>query len=219
MKMNFQYLLFYFFTFGVDSIYRLKLVFNQVIFYFLVFITAAAGINYETTEGGFYAGCSVFIVILLVLETRVRSHSPYFLMIDCVVLPYNGKTGIARNQPYNRFDHIKSLVGFLLIDTFKILSAVYCMIIIIRLDEPNAIVSYIVLCMLYFESLLGVMIYLLSILCLIFNPLFFKKWLKWMCKRYHSRTAEYEITLENGILSLEIRQVKNKQPSPLQTSV
>lgn len=209
--MSYKDILFYFFTKGVDNIYRTKLITNQLLFLFIAFITVS-----KSAPGNFYRiedkpsdleiayyFISIFIVILLVLENNLRKNSSYYRMIQAIVLPYNGNTGMNVSFPYNRIYHIRSLLQFLIIDVLKTLSGCYCVIALV-LKSGNIWVDCIIFGILFTECLLGIFIYFLFIICIILNKKFIVKWLRWMCKYYHCVTANYYVKLENGVLNLNI---------------
>lgn len=198
--------LFLFFTSGVSFIYYFKIVFNKVIFFSLTFITATTKIDDSTPMGKAYVCLSVLITVLLIFEDFKRQESPYFIMIDCITKPMNSMVGIKRTIPYRRFKHVKSAIGFILVEILKILSAIYCIIFLETQIKIGVIINYIIFAMLLFESGLGTYLHTISAICLILHRNFFKKWLKWMCKSYFSKIMHYEVKLVNNLLTIEVRE-------------
>lgn len=207
-------LLFFFFTWGVCSVYYFKIVFNKVIFYSLTFITASTAIdgNNELEKG--YICLSVLIVVLLTFEDFKRRESPYFSMIDCITQPMNAAVGIKRTIPYRRYKHTFSTLGFLMIEILKILSAIYCIIVLSLENTVGLVINYIMFAMLLFESSLGLYIHIISTFCLLAHKRFFKKWLKWMCKWYFSGIMKSNVRYDGTFLTIEVRDLKDNDSDP-----
>lgn len=192
-----------FFTMGFYLMYSIKSIFTQAITYLLMIILGTTIVDADTAGGRAYFSLGLFIIVLLMAGEYVREGSVILNLIKKVIGPIN-KGGLDETvHDYGWIKHFIVMFSLLIIDLMKILSGVYCFVYLFVVVKTQIFLNIAVLCMLFFESIAAMPIYMIFCMGLIYNHKFYEKWLKWMCKRYISKVMSYEVKIKNGTLTIK----------------
>lgn len=190
------------FTMGFYLMYSIKAIFTQAISYLLMIILGTTVVSSDTGGGRAYFSLGLIIIVSLMTGEYIRKDSWILNIISKVIGPID-KGGIDEVVPrYTWYKHFGLMFFLFMLDVLKILAGVYCVVYLFVVTKTGIFLNIAVLCMLFFESLVAMPIYIIFCVGLLYDHKFFVKWLRWMCNRYISKIMSYEVKLKDNVLHL-----------------
>lgn len=192
--MDCNYFLFWILTFYAHTTYHFKLALNAMIGAVLGYIIASGTIGDFDSLRRSYIALSIIIIIGLCFDRYIRSVSKYFDFGNTITEPINVGVPMEKVIEYSAKKHIILLGSLVVIELIKMLSAIYCIVIMaVIFGKVGAFVNYCILALVIIEAWLGLFIYVIAIICICIKPNFFKYWMRWMAKWYLNNTVITEI--------------------------
>lgn len=184
-KLNFfEKIVFYITTFFIRTTFFIKLTLNDMIGSLLGFIIAV-GIAFDYTAiGRAYVALTLVIIFCLKVDNHIRSDSRTFDMISTIFSPVNVGTPMKKIIVHSFLSQTKTLLTLILLDVIKILSGIYCVVVLSYEVEVGVFLVYCVIALLFLESAIGIMVYSILLVLGTFRRDFYMQWLKWMAQIY-----------------------------------
>ncbi len=195
-------------TLGIYSVFFLKMALNEMISYLLGLIVAAGVVlDFNPMRKG-YISLTLVIIFCLALDKQIRASSKSFDMIRTVFQPINAGVGMRKIIVYNKWKHLLQIFFLIIIELIKILSGVYCVIILVIEVKTNVYVNYCLFSLLFLESLLGMLIYIVISFFTLVRHNFYLEWIRWMARWYLCDSVKCIVTCDNPRVILEFEELE-----------
>ena len=183
-----------------------KMSLNLMIGSFIGIIVATGQVSDTTPGQKAYIALSLIIVFSLLLDNYVRDKSKTFDMIKTIFGPVDLGQSTHKVVKYSIFKFLSLIFFILFLELIKIGSGIYCVYVLAVENIPDAFVNYCLFALLFLESFLGVVIYVVIILGTLFTRNFYPSWICWMSHWYLHNNCNIEVTYDPPRVSLKITQ-------------
>lgn len=194
-------------TIGIYSVFFFKMALNEMIGYLLGLIVAAGVVlDFNPMRKG-YISLTLVIIFCLALDKHIQTSSKSFDMICTVFRPINVGTGMRKIIVYNKWKFLLQIFLLIVIEIIKILSGIYCVIILIIEVKTNVYVNYCLFSLLFLESFLGLVTYIIISFFTLIRHNFYLEWIRWMAKWYLKESVNCIVTCDNPRVILEFEEL------------
>lgn len=198
-------IIYYTCTIGIYCIFFLKTTLNTMIGYLLGIIVAVGVVlDYDSTRKG-YIALTLVIIFCLALDRHIRAISKSFDMISTIFGPINASTSMRKIIHYKKSNYTLLMLFLALVEIIKILSGVYCVIILIIVVQNNVFVNYCLFALLFLESGSGLILYLIIAYFTITKKDFYPEWIEWMGKWYLHDSVKCTVMHIDSVVILEFK--------------
>ena len=192
---------------GLYNIFFIKSCLNLMIGSLLGFIIATGIILDITPMRKAYIVVSLFIILALAVDKNIRSNSKTLDMIGTIFEPINLGRGMKKVITYTRLNNCILTFSLGMIEIFKILAGVFCIVTLSVEEIPGTWVIYWVLGAMLLESFLGLILYVYFTFCVIFYKNFYMNLLRNLANWYLSESVKCEVSKQGKCLFLEFSQL------------
>lgn len=200
-------IIFFCLTIGIYSVFFLKMALNQMIGYLLGLIVAAGVVlDFNPMRKG-YISLTLIIIFCLALDRNIRAMSKTFDMIHTIFQPINARVGMRKIIVYSKWKHLLQIILLITIEIIKILSGIYCVIILVIEVKTNVYVNYCLFSLLFLESVLGLVVYIVVSFLILLRHNFYLEWIRWMAKWYLRDSVKCIVTCDNPRVILEFEEL------------
>jgi hypothetical protein len=180
---------------------------NQMIGYLLGLIVAAGVVlDFNPMRKG-YISLTLIIIFCLALDRNIRAMSKTFDMIHTIFQPINARVGMRKIIVYSKWKHLLQIILLITIEIIKILSGIYCVIILVIEVKTNVYVNYCLFSLLFLESVLGLVVYIVVSFLILLRHNFYLEWIRWMAKWYLRDSVKCIVTCDNPRVILEFEEL------------